>query len=686
MDFYTYLLKSSAILGLFFLVDYFLLKKETTFNHNRYFLLFGIFCAIVGPFIIFIEVSYVESTINPIDLNELSMENSALIDDEAFDWVSIIFYTYLMGVIIMLVRFAVQLFGLLKVLKLPKRKDNEGFFHLELTENLSPFSFFNYIAYHLNSYDQNDLGFIIEHEKVHARQYHSIDVLLNQLLLVLLWFNPLAWYYQKRILENLEFIADRAIANQTEEQQKNYELTLLKVSTNYEAPSLANQFYQSLIKKRIVMLNKKSSRKYAFLKSAFILPLLGFFLWSFNVKEEIEYINQEEIEETINFQVYSTEILHTFKDFEVVYDKNTTIDQLNSDKKFLEDKFPIQITYSNVNFNRNNKLTSLTLEIKETKFNSSSIATTNNNGRPIKDKVFIMQSLDEDGRSRITAGTVSAKESKSKSFNKKNNSSNISKLLSENKKIVFNGNKKNLKELKNTIIKVSNYSVKNGIIHIKGEIIADYVDEMNGSQPKTFVKINEETRASVIQFSGVKVTSENKNNTIKTEESVSNSIVEKNPNKINASEFPEENNSVRYSGDQPAPLYIIDGKKADDENVISKINPDTIEKMNILKDKNAIEKYGEEGKYGVVEIFLKNEATSAHANQNIVEITKKDSKEDILKKENILIILDGEEISRVDMDELDPNSIKSVTVLKEKKAIKKYGKKANDGVILIDTK
>ena len=192
MDFFTYLLKSTAILSLFFLVDFFLLRKETLFKHIRYFLLTGIICALVSPFLEFTRVIYLETSPTPFNLNEIPMDSYNSMKEESLDWGQLLFSIYIVGVAVMLIRFSIQLWGLVKILKLPKRKDSEGFYHIEITEKLSPFSFFNYIAYPLKSYTKEELEFIIQHEKIHGRQYHSIDVLCNQVISILFWFNPLA--------------------------------------------------------------------------------------------------------------------------------------------------------------------------------------------------------------------------------------------------------------------------------------------------------------------------------------------------------------------------------------------------------------------------------------------------------------------------------------------------------------
>ena len=69
-----------------------------------------------------------------------------------------------------------------------------------------------------------------------------------------------------------------------------------------------------------------------------------------------------------------------------------------------------------------------------------------------------------------------------------------------------------------------------------------------------------------------------------------------------AENIPEKNSDV-YE-DEKTPIVFVDGKKVEYET-ISSIDVDTIESINVLKEKSATEKYGEEGRYGVIEITLK---------------------------------------------------------------------------------
>jgi len=65
--------------------------------------------------------------------------------------------------------------------------------------------------------------------------------------------------------------------------------------------------------------------------------------------------------------------------------------------------------------------------------------------------------------------------------------------------------------------------------------------------------------------------------------------------------------------DDTDPLYLIDNAKIKNNN-INKVNPKEIATVELLKDKIAAEKYGDEGKNGVVLIYTKNYARTIYWN------------------------------------------------------------------------
>ncbi len=134
---------------------------------------------------------------------------------------------------------------------------------------------------------------------------------------------------------------------------------------------------------------------------------------------------------------------------------------------------------------------------------------------------------------------------------------------------------------------------------------------------------------------------------------------------------------MNLSESDNSPVYIIDGKEIE-KSEFHQIKPDDIESINVLKDKHATDKYGEKGKYGVLEITLKK----PYSGQPVVSVDLNS----IDSKNPPLIFLDDVVINKARMDEINPDNIESMTVYKDTAATNRYGEKAKDGVILITSR
>ena len=72
----------------------------------------------------------------------------------------------------------------------------------------NPFSFFKYIVINPTLFSKEEFVHILTHERIHAKQWHSLDVLISKVFCAFFWINPISWLYRKAMLQNLEFIAD----------------------------------------------------------------------------------------------------------------------------------------------------------------------------------------------------------------------------------------------------------------------------------------------------------------------------------------------------------------------------------------------------------------------------------------------------------------------------------------------
>jgi len=292
-NFLIYLIKTSALLTIFYLCYFLFLKKETSFNLNRRYLLVGLITSAILPAIYFTRKVYVKASPHSLNFVTDTSEVSQFPVEVFIDWWQISGIIYLIITGFFLLRLAIQLTSVIKIINSHNFQNKSGLKYLEITENQLPFSFFNYIIFNPKKHTNKDLALILEHEKVHARQLHSADILFTNFMTCILWFNPFAWLYKKTVEQNLEFIADRETVKNTAEI-KDYQHALVKVSIADLKPALTNHFYQSFIKKRILMLNKKSSTQSPAWKLSLIIPLLLTFMFFFNVDTEAQIVQPEE--------------------------------------------------------------------------------------------------------------------------------------------------------------------------------------------------------------------------------------------------------------------------------------------------------------------------------------------------------------------------------------------------------
>lgn len=291
--FLIHIIKSSALLSIFFIAYHFLLRKETSFNSNRLFLIAGILSAGILPFVKITREVIVETIIDQGQLFEDGNTVFASLPQNKADLWQIVGISYMLVTVYLLSKF---IFQILKVAKLSKSHSNKkegAFLYIETNTSTSPFSFFNMIVFNPSTHSQEELKMILEHEKVHSRQFHTLDILLANFAAAFLWFNPMSWLYRKCVEENLEFIADRETIKSTG-NQKEYQYALLRVSQEGNLSGLLNHFHRSFIKNRIIMLKKGTTAKSHRWKHFLVLPVLVFFLLGFNTKEEVIFSNKGE--------------------------------------------------------------------------------------------------------------------------------------------------------------------------------------------------------------------------------------------------------------------------------------------------------------------------------------------------------------------------------------------------------
>ena len=287
--FLIHLLKSSGILLLFLVIYHVFLKKETFFNGNRLFLISGLVLSWLLPFITISKTIYVErAPVNVMEFESIASSSSQVIANKTFEWPFLLLTLYLIGVCYFSIKLLLQLRAIEKIKKDSEVSREDGFYHVKTKSTISPFSFFKHIFYYPFQFNTKELDTILIHEKEHAKGLHSMDILLTEIVCILQWFNPAIWLYKIIVKQNLEFLADSKTCERYQ-NKKQYQYLMLKQLVHPQKITIANPFFNSLIKKRIVMLNQKQSKQINLIRLFTVLPLLVLFLFSFNTKEVIKF-------------------------------------------------------------------------------------------------------------------------------------------------------------------------------------------------------------------------------------------------------------------------------------------------------------------------------------------------------------------------------------------------------------
>ncbi|WP_299399034.1 M56 family metallopeptidase [uncultured Gelidibacter sp.] len=283
---------------IFFLIIYdVFLKKETFFNWNRAYLIGTALLSIILPFIKFesframvpepmvvrlpeviigevsSDVSYSAEMMPVVQISEQGIN---------FSWT----HLWILGVIVTALILGYKIFKISKLYYANPKRWQGDVLIVYLCNSSAAFSFFHNIFLGTDIQEEKK-EHIVQHELVHVKEKHSIDLLIFEVLRIVFWFNPMVYMYQNRLSNLHEFIAD-AKAVKYKGKSAYYQSLLSQVFETQHISFINPFFKQSLIKKRIVMLSKSKSKQIHLVKYALLIPMvIGMLLYTSSYASEI---------------------------------------------------------------------------------------------------------------------------------------------------------------------------------------------------------------------------------------------------------------------------------------------------------------------------------------------------------------------------------------------------------------
>lgn len=283
----TYIIKSSVILAVLYLYYLLVLRRQTLFVVNRYYLLATMLLSVILPFI-HIDLSSSDNMpdiVLPTVLIYVNNVGNYSPDIASPEPMNNITFIYVLGILFFSIKYVWALIQVIQLRFTFPGKKIKRLRIIFLPENTATFSFFTYIFLSKKNLTRENLKNIFEHEKIHVRQMHSLDLLVAETLCILNWYNPLFWLIKSAILQNHEYIADQQVIRRF--QTGSY-LLLLVNQTFKGAFSFTNYFCCSNLKKRMIMMTKKQTQKYRIINLLPAIMIVGVLFFGFSCQSTTE--------------------------------------------------------------------------------------------------------------------------------------------------------------------------------------------------------------------------------------------------------------------------------------------------------------------------------------------------------------------------------------------------------------
>ncbi len=302
----VYLIEAAIAFSIMYAFYQYVFFQTTHFEWNRAYFYFAVFISLALPLIPFpLKVDFSGSIHPNYILNPVTGENLIIyrehtgIFTEIARWLNsgsylnirnIIYIIYFSGVLRFLYLFVRNQLEIYYLVKHSKTINHKKWTQVLIDENETAFSYFRYIFTGKN-YEQlskEEQNKVLEHEKVHVFELHSLDILLYELYEIILWFNPFVRKAKKTLKDLHEYIVDVRITQSASKYR--YADLLIKLSTGKPKTKLANLFSRNPLKDRIRLLafpEGEQLKKFRFITGIpviiFILLSYSFVISSFNL-------------------------------------------------------------------------------------------------------------------------------------------------------------------------------------------------------------------------------------------------------------------------------------------------------------------------------------------------------------------------------------------------------------------
>lgn len=291
----SYIIEASVCWAGFYSLYALLLRQTTFFKANRWYLLGTLLLGLGMPLSrVALPIPEAASApvayyLQPITVGVEQLEvavTTSNANGAGFDYFLLLCWIYGLGVLVFGSRLGYGLWQIARLYRHAQKEKHDSFTLVRTSSAHLPFSFFNCLFWSEKmDLESEDARAIIRHEQVHINGWHSLDVLLLEILGVALWCSPFPYLYRRALRTTHEYLADEAVLQTA--GRKKYGHLLLRQSQSGLQIALANHFFQTQLKQRIMMMTRRKTAQRAMARYLLALPLALLFTLVFHNRELI---------------------------------------------------------------------------------------------------------------------------------------------------------------------------------------------------------------------------------------------------------------------------------------------------------------------------------------------------------------------------------------------------------------
>ena len=279
MDFLIYDAKVAVLIAVFYMFYRLMLARETFHRVNRLVLLLTAVASFVLPLCVITMHETVTMEAMPVmTVDNLTVDDVAPMPEPVVEtpwWQILLPVLFMIGMVVTIGHTLMSMFRILMLIKRSEKHPQSDGTTICVSGNadVPPFSWMHYIVMNQSDYAERNAA-ILAHERGHIRLRHSWDLLLVDTLTALQWFNPAMWMLRSDLRAIHEYEADGEVLS-LGINARQYQYLLITKAASIGGYSLANGISHSTLKNRINMMLHKKSSQTSLLKLLALFPIVG---------------------------------------------------------------------------------------------------------------------------------------------------------------------------------------------------------------------------------------------------------------------------------------------------------------------------------------------------------------------------------------------------------------------------